>query len=94
MEWKIRSIPEIDYPIIDAHAHPYFNRDCPLTGPKDYDQYQQELSGAGISYFCGTCNIRNDGTMPDVVEKENETVLQWREHFGNRFYPGVNIPPN
>lgn len=94
MEWNSRPIPEIDYPIIDAHAHPYFNRDCPLTGPKDYDQYQQELSGAGISYFCGTCNIRNDGTMPDVVQLENETVLQWREHFGNRFYPGVNIHPN
>lgn len=93
MEWNSRPIPEIDYPIIDAHAHPYFNRDCPLTGPRDYDQYQQEISGAGISFFCGTCNIRNDGTMPDVVEKENETVLQWREHFGERFYPGVNIHP-
>ena len=94
MEWKIKPIPEIDYPIIDAHAHPYFNRDCPLTGPKDFDQYQQEISGAGTSFFCGTCNIRNDGTMPDVVEKENEAVLQWREHFGKHFYPGVNIHPN
>ena len=94
MEWKCRSFPGIDYPIIDAHAHPYFNRDCPLSGPKDHDQYQQELSDAGISFFCGTFNLRNDGTDPEILRKENDVVLQWREHFGKHFYPGVNIHPN
>lgn len=85
---------EIDYPIIDAHAHPYFNRDCPLTGPTTYQQYWQELSAAGISCFCGAFNIRNDGNVPDVVERENQAVLEWRKQFGNRFFPGCNIHPN
>lgn len=38
----------IDYLIIDAHAHPYFNRNCPSTGPVDYDDYAAGLKQAGI----------------------------------------------
>ena len=94
MEFHAVPLPGIDYPVIDAHAHPYVNRDCPLTGPTGFDEYQQGLEAAGISEFCGTCNIRNDGDQPDVVERENKEVLRWREHFGEHFYPGVNIHPN
>ena len=94
MQWQVQTVSGIDYPIIDAHAHPYFNRDCPLTGPIDFDQYQREISSAGISYFCGTFNLCNDGSDATVIEKENAVVLRWREHFGEHFYPGVNIHPN
>ena len=94
MKWSSKEIQGIDYPIIDAHAHPYFNRDSPLSGPVDYDNYQREISEAGITMFCGAFNLRNKGEDPDVIRKENEAVLQWREHFGAHFYPGVNIHPN
>ena len=85
---------ELVYPIIDAHAHPYFNRDCPLTGPTSYQEYWRDLSLAGISCFCGGCNIRNDGSVSDIVQLENKVVLEWREQLGERFYPGCNIHPN
>lgn len=94
MEWRNKTLPGIDFPIVDAHAHPYFNRDCPGAGPVDFDQYRQELEQAGISVFCGSCNIRNDGTDADIIRQENEHVLQWRQHFGSHFYPGCNIHPN
>ena len=94
MDFRSVFTSEIDYPIIDAHAHPYFNRDCPLTGPTSLEQYWQELSGTGISCFCGAFNIRNDGNMADVVQRENQIVLDWRDKLGSRFYPGCNIHPN
>ena len=93
MQWHTETIPELGFPIIDAHAHPYFNRDQPGTGPADYDGYAAELMKRGIGVFCGTCNIRNDGSDPDVVRKENAVVLEWKAHFGEHFYPGVNIHP-
>ena len=94
MEFHAVSLPGIDFPVIDAHAHPYLNRDCPRTGPVDFDAYQRDLETAGISCFCGSCNIPNDGTDPDVAARENREVLRWRDHFGEHYYPGCNIHPN
>lgn len=90
----MRRLEAIDYPIIDAHAHPYLRRDCPATGPVDLDDFDTELQAAGISRFCGAANLRNDGTDPSVVARESEIVLAWRRHFGERYYPGVNIHPD
>ena len=93
MNWEVNGINGIDYPVIDAHAHPYLNRDCPRNGPVDFDAFQAGLAAAGISMFCGTANIRNNGENPEIIEQENAEVLKWRDHFGKSFYPGVNIHP-
>jgi len=83
-----------DYPIIDAHVHPYLNRNFASNGPKDWDEYFSELERAGINKICGSINIRNDGSSFDPVYSCNKQVMELYEQYPDKYFPGINIHPN
>jgi len=87
-------VRHFDYPIIDAHAHPYFKRNFSLDAPNNWEEYFSPLDEFGIDYFCGACNIRTDGRDFAVIAECNERVLTIQRQFPHRYYPGVNIHPN
>ncbi len=85
-----------NYPIIDAHIHPYTipDRKKIFAPPNDLDELFAELDRAGVNIACGSYSIRNDGSDYGIVEKCNQKVLKiWRD-YPDKFIPGIIIHPN
>ncbi len=84
-----------DYPIIDAHMHPYLagHRNFPFDVPKSYDEFFDEQKRAGILLSCGSFNIRCDGSDFSVIRECNSKVLDLHFSRPQQFLPGVNVHP-
>ena len=85
-----------DYPIIDAHMHPYLaqHRNFQFDVPKSYDEFFDEQKRAGILLSCGSFNIRCDGSDFNVIRECNSKVLDLHFSRPQQFLPGVNVHPN
>ena len=84
-----------DYPIIDAHMHPYLakDRNFAFHVPEDFNEFFTVQARAGIQLSCGSFNISGGGTDPEKLRLCNEKVLETWRQYPNSFYPGVNVSP-
>ena len=84
-----------DYPIIDAHMHPYLakDRDFPFHVPVDFAEFFAVQERAGIGLSCGSFNIKGGGRDPEKLLLCNRNVLETYRSYPDRFYPGVNVSP-
>lgn len=84
-----------DYPIIDAHMHPYLasDRNFPFEMPQNYKDFFAVQERAGIRLSCGSFNESGAGNDPEKLRKCNDRVLEVHRNFPDKFYPGVNVSP-
>ena len=84
-----------EYPIIDAHMHPYLaaDRDFAFDVPRTYEDFFAVQARAGIQLSCGSFNEFGAGNDPEKLRKCNNRVLEVYEKYPEKFYPGVNISP-
>lgn len=84
-----------DYPIIDAHMHPYLakDRNFPFHMPEDFSEFFAVQKRAGIGLSCGSFSIAGGGTDPEMLKQCNDNVLSTFRDHPEEFYPGVNISP-
>ena len=84
-----------DYPVIDAHMHPYLahDRNFNFAVPADFEEFFAIQQAAGIGLSCGTYNLAGAGKDPELLAACNSRVLEIHRAYPEQFYPGVNISP-
>lgn len=84
-----------DYPIIDAHMHPYLasDRNFAYHVPENYDEFFSVQASAGIQFSCGSFNIYNGAKDLEKLRECNRRVLETQQKYPEQYYPGVNVSP-
>lgn len=84
-----------DYPIIDAHMHPYLahDRNFNFAVPETFEEFFAVQKAAGIGLSCGTFNLAGAGKDPELLKICNSKVMEVHNKYPDQFYPGVNISP-
>ena len=84
-----------DYPVIDAHMHPYLSgdRNFAFKVPDDFSGFFAVQQAAGIKLSCGSFNQADGGKDPEKLQQCNQRVLAVRQQHPESFYPGVNDSP-
>lgn len=84
-----------DYPVIDAHMHPYIasDRSFNFSIPESYEEFFSVQHSAGIGLSCGSFNIAGAGKDPELLTLCNAKVMEIHKLYPGNFYPGVNVSP-
>ena len=84
-----------DYPVIDAHMHPYIaaDRNFAFKVPENFTDFFAVQQAAGIRLSCGTFNETGAGKSPERLKECNRKVLEINHLHPENFYPGVNVSP-
>ena len=84
-----------DYPIIDAHMHPYLasDRNFAYHVPENYDEFFSVQARAGIQFSCGSFNIYNGAKDLEKLRECNRRILETQKKYPKQYYPGVNVSP-
>ena len=84
-----------DYPVIDAHMHPYLahDRNFAFHVPEDFEEFFAVQNLAGIGLSCGSFNMAGAGTDPEKLLQCNQKVMEVHQKYPDLFYPGVNVSP-
>ena len=71
----------MDFPVIDAHIHPFFqeeNNIAAFGSPVSADEFIAELHRAGIARACGSVIQRSAASFEDV-RRLNREALRFRD---------------
>lgn len=93
---EMRHFPVLpDYPVIDAHMHPYIAQDRKFNFdiPETFEEFFAVQRAAGIGLSCGSFNIAGAGKDPELLKVCNSKVLEIHRQYPESFYPGVNVSP-
>ena len=82
-----------DFEIIDAHAHPFIDRECcgaPYGHPNNMDEFDHEMKKVGIDYYAGSLAVLYPVTDYQKIRKLNEDALRIRDKYPS-YIPGIQV---
>ena len=91
----LRKMPNpADFEIIDAHTHPFLNREESCIGaygkPETMEEFDREMKKVGIGRYAGAPLVRHFVTDFREIRELNDTALRIRDRFPD-YIPGMQV---
>ena len=91
----LRKMPSsADFEIIDAHTHPFLNREESCIGaygkPETMEEFDREMKKVGIGRYAGAPLVRHFVTDFREIRELNDTALRIRDRFPD-YIPGMQV---
>lgn len=83
-----------DFPIIDAHIHPFMepeNRLICYDRPQTREEMVQTLKGSGVTACCGS--VIKSAEIHDFayIKEKNQDALRFQKLYPDFYLPGINV---
>ena len=83
-----------DFEIIDAHTHPFLNREDGCIGsygkPENMEEFDREMKKVGIGRYAGAPLVKHRITVFKEIHKLNNDALRIRDRFPD-YIPGIQV---
>ena len=84
--------------IIDAHMHPFVNKDQSLKwyckdDTSDFENVKNDMERATVTHFCGSVIVRNK-PVSESLKEANDTAFYLYEQNRDIYTPGVVVHPD